>query len=111
MECFSNFLFFNDAGVASISNALSNHGAGRTFIIEVSGTHTGLKIDIEGSVDFETPVYTALSTKDAKTGTVAAQITANGIYIIDAIGISSIRANLVQITTGEVKVFGKLMSY
>lgn len=113
MQCFKNFVFLTEATTGVVGNALSNNNAGRTLVIQVTGTNTGLKLDIEGAVDMsgETPVYTALSTKDAKTGTVAAQITADGIYIIDAVGISSIRANTVQVTTGNVSVFGKLMSY
>ena len=108
MSIVSNFLFFEDIGEIAISNdfAILN---GTTLVIEVSGTFTGLQLKINGRVDLSIDQWLSLPILDMNTASMINKITDVGLYRIDITGISTVQADLIAITDGTVKVFGKLI--
>lgn len=108
MSVFSDFLFLKDIDQPATSNDFAII-TGTSLIFEVSGTFTGVELIVEGKIDLDSEQWVTLPIVNMNTLTTVSQITDVGLYRIDVSGLSTVHAKLNAITTGEIKMFGKLV--
>lgn len=109
MASIENFAFLSEVTEATLSSELFNSRSD-SLVIEVSGDATDIELNIECCVDMIESVWDVVSVQDKTSLNIVTQINSNGIYEVNMSGISKIRANLVGITSGTIKVFGRLIS-
>lgn len=102
-----DFVFLDENDSTGESNPLNCMGAKRLMISVDSDAGTTIDLDVTGNVDFTSDTYFTLGVTNVEDGTLANNITANGIYTVDVNGIGRVKiAN--NETPGESIVFGRL---
>ena len=112
MRELTNFVFFKNADVAGASGIAYNSG-GDALGVQVSGTFTGLSLEVQGRVDVADETnnnFVTLSVLDMTTFDVGGEITKAGVYEVPVETQKQVRLVIKSIASGSVQVFGRFVN-
>ena len=102
----------NEASSTGASEQIVNSGSD-SLSVQVSGTFSGVKVEVQGKTDENASEWTSLAVIDRSTATAvegADGITAKGIYSVNIAGLVVVRVNVASVSGGNVTVVGAFES-
>lgn len=107
MRVIESIKFFDNATAAGESAVSLSNVYGSQLIVQVTGSATAFELHIKGALD-KTSATIPLGCINTKTFDVSHKITVNGVYAIATDGMTTISAEVVSITGGNISVLAKL---
>ena len=113
MQNIMDFVFYRDQSSASTSADMKTYFNTQADMmsVEVSGTATSCKINIQGRTNSENNnEWFDLTVMNMTNLDIGTDIEGNGIYEVAIEGMREIRANIVSVSGGSVTVFGRAVN-